>query len=248
VNFSESQLRQLEAGIDNLETRFTREINTFKAETTKQYKRMLERGAELISASSTSEKGLKDLKQELQNLAENLQTEVNKMELEVSLKIAQNNAMEEREETLLAEIASKTQMLTEADERSNQLMQELQQMKLQNEEKTKRVQNLETLLVQLEKEVDEFRSAEEAKVDSCEDVQVLHGRINGLEHGLAEYESRNRELLKQLELTQKKLTIRDDGDIEQQDFLNKENQSLRLEISDLTEKLEDCEQEIISLK
>eukprot|EP00210_Caulerpa_lentillifera_P005858 g5602.t1 len=247
VNSSKVQLRQMEAGIDGLETRFTREINTFKAETVKQYQRMFEKCTELISVSTTSETGLKDLKQELQKFTGTLQKEVRNLEKEVSVKTTHNNEMEERIKTLSSDIEAKIKILNEAESRSDQLTHEIIHTKLQNEEKARKVLQLETIVAQLEDELTKLKSTAKG-VNSCEDVQVLNERISSLELGLAGYESQNRELIKQLKTAEKKLAIRNEDDVEHQEILKKEKNSLNLEIIDLTEKLEDYEQEIASLK
>lgn len=248
VNFSTAQLRQLEAGIDGLETRFTREINIFKTESTKRYQSLFEQSLELISAETVSEKGLKDLKQELQKLNGAVRKEVRKLEQELDSSSSVNKTLEEKIKSLDSDLELKIQMLNEAEKHSTRLIHELQVKTSENEEQTQRIHHLEDLLAAVKGELAEFKSRDLEHRGHLEELGSLNERVSGLEAGLADYESRNQDLFRQLELAQRKLAMHDADALEQLELLNKENTNLKYQTLDLQEKLAETEQELVALK
>jgi len=248
VNFSTAQLRQLEVGIDGLETRFTREINVFKTENTKRYQSMFEQSLELISAETVSEKGLKDLKQELQKLSGAVRKDVRNLQQELASSSSVNNTLEEKIQSLDSDLEVKIQMLNEAEEHSTRLIHELQVKTSENEEQTQKIHHLEDLLAAVKGELAEFKSRDLEHRGHLEELRSHNERVSGLEAGLADYESRNQDLFRQLEHAQRKLAMRDADALEQMELLNKENNNLKNQNIALQERLSETEQELASLK
>lgn len=72
------------------------------------------------------------------------------------------------------------------------------------------------------------------------EFRQLNDRISSLEAGLAEYESKNRNLVEALDEANARL---DEGCYENMDTMTKQNTSLKQELADVSEKLVDLEQE-----
>ena len=100
VNFTMAQIRQLEAGIDGVQTRFAHELDVIKMETAKKYHLLLETAQDFLKGGKKSDKGTAELKKEIQKLSTVISQDVRTLEHSVRKKDEQRTRLAEEKRIL----------------------------------------------------------------------------------------------------------------------------------------------------
>ena len=97
LDYSTSQVRQVEAGIDGVEIRFNHELGTFKAQTAKKYNNILQKSQDLVNVTKKTEEGLSVLKKDIQKLSTMVSQDMRQVEMNLRKKEQQRvRSVEER--------------------------------------------------------------------------------------------------------------------------------------------------------
>ena len=136
----------------------------------------------------------------------------------------------------------------EAEKHVTELKGEVDRHKLQNNSMRSDIRQMEEKIAFLNSRLADLtvEGVAASDAEALTEIQTLNNRIASLESGLAEYESKNRSLIEELDDTRAKLD-ESEGQREM-DMIEKENRELRQELSDVSEKLVDLEQENNSLR
>ena len=112
VDFTMSQIRQLEAGIDGVQTRFAHELDVIKLESSKKYHLLLESAQDFLKACKKSDKGTGELKKEIQKLSAVISQDVRTLEHSVRKKDEQRTRLAEEKRILRRKFDAKVRCLT----------------------------------------------------------------------------------------------------------------------------------------
>lgn len=248
LSYSKTQLRQLEAGIDGVETRFDREIEMFKREVVGKYQAVFQRGQELLSSTERNEQGMDHLRKEIQKVLATIQQDMRTLEVTIQKKEQHQARLEDEKRCVQQNLEKKKRECEEAEKYIGELREEIEDWKVKNAELREEIQDLKQTREYLNLRLADLNitGEETTNQDSLAEIQALKGRISSLEAGLAEYESKNRSLVDELSNVRSKLT--QDTPNEDMDLLAKENAKLKQEISEVSDKLADMEKENSGLR
>lgn len=248
LSFNKTMLHQLEAGIDGVETRFDREIETFKLDVVRKYQAVFQKGQELLASSEKNEQGMDHLRKEIQKILTMIQQDIRTLEITVQKQEHQQSRLEDEKRIVQHNLEKKLRECEEAERYVGKLREEIEDWKSKNAELRDENRKLEKRVVFMTNCLADLTidGTDTSKEDTHAEIKSLNERIASLKAGLAEYESKNRTLEDELSNVRGKL---DQGtQNEHMDTMTKENADLKQELSEVSDKLADLEQENSGLK